>query len=365
MTDPFLDPAAAPPLTPWKPFVLRRDAIDTEVERLLTAGKPGVRQSLVVHPEAPATIPSFAPGIRITLSVLRPGEVTPDRRANSTAVGFCLSGSGTAVIGDQTVDFDQYDVWNVPGWRPVRVESRGTDPVVWLTYTNAPVLEALRVHVAQEPPDDDSIVRPDLARPASDGSAATGSKVSPFGTLQLPGTDAQLMPYERLIAPPSVPSQALHWPWQLVQGHLDKLEALGADYVGRRLYLMYNPATGRTNGTTPSFFATITRRPPGIKDRPHRHVSAAVNYFFHGEGFSIVDGERYEWSAGDLMYTAPGWVLHGHASHPGDHVYELTVQDQPLHIANESLLWQEDPSKPPRVLGAESGFDTNRQAVAR
>lgn len=365
MTDTFIDPSSAPPLAPWAPFVLRRPAIEAEIERLLGLATPGRRESLVVHPEASAAIPTFAPGIRITLSVLRPGEVTPERRANSTAAGFCLSGSGTARIGDQRIDFDRYDVWNVPGWRPVRVESRGAEPVVWLTYTNAPILEALRVHVSQEPPDDEAIVRADLARVESTGPGEpTGSRQSPFGTFQLPGSEAQLMPYERLISPPSVPSVALHWPWQFVQGHLDELEALGADYVGRRLYLMYNPATGRTNGTTPSFFATITRRPPGIKDRPHRHVSAAINYFFHGSGFSIVDGQHYEWSAGDLMYTAPGWVFHGHASNEGDHVYELTIQDQPLHIASESLLWQEDPSKPPRVLGAEGGFDTNREAVA-
>ena len=52
--------------------------------------------------------------------------------------------------------------------------------------------------------------------------------------------------------------------------------ALGSEYVGRRLYLLYNPVTGRTNGTTPSFFATITMRPPGIVDRPHRRIPGFV-----------------------------------------------------------------------------------------
>ena len=60
------------------------------------------------------------------------------------------------------------------------------------------------------------------------------------------------------------------------------------------------------------------------------------------------------------MLTAPGWVIHHHASGPDERVYELTVQDQPLNIAMESLLWQEDLKRPPRVLGAEPGFATNR-----
>jgi len=145
-----------------------------------------------------------------------------------------------------------------------------------------------------------------------------------------------------------------------VKQRLDELAALGRDYVGRRLYLLYNPATGRTNGTTPSFFATITMRPPGIVDRPHRHVSAAINYFFHGRGHSHIAGRRYEWQAGDLMFTAPGWAIHHHASEDDDYVYELTVQDQPFHLALESLLWQEDLRRPARLLGSEPGFATNR-----
>jgi gentisate 1,2-dioxygenase len=41
-------------------------------------------------------------------------------------------------------------------------------------------------------------------------------------------------------------------------------------------------------------------------------------------------------------------------------VYELTIQDSPLHIAMGSLLWQEDLAHPPEVLGLSGGFETNR-----
>jgi len=45
-------------------------------------------------------------------------------------------------------------------------------------------------------------------------------------------------------------------------------------------------------------------------------------------------------------------------------VYELTVQDQPLNIYMESILWQEDMTRPAALLGSELGFDTNRDKVA-
>jgi gentisate 1,2-dioxygenase len=186
---------------------------------------------------------------------------------------------------------------------------------------------------------------------------------SPYGMIRIGAEGGMLMPYEILINPQAVESKPLHFPWKEVKRELDKLEALGKDYVGRRLYMMYNPVTGRTNGVTPNFFATITIRPPKIVDRPHRHVSAAINYYFYGQGYSMVAGNRYEWKAGDLMLSAPGWAVHNHASYD-DYVYELTVQDQPLNIYMESLLWQEDLKKPAALLGSQPGFETNRNKAA-
>jgi len=190
---------------------------------------------------------------------------------------------------------------------------------------------------------------------------ADPAQTSPFGTFPLNEDGAHLMPYEKLIAPDVVETPPLHWPWKRVKAELDKLASLGRSYVGRRLYLLYHPATGRTNGTAHPFFAAITIRPPDIADRAHRHTAAAINYFFAGRGDSIVEGRRYAWKAGDLMLTAPGWAIHRHASHD-EPVYELTIQDSPLNIAMGSLLWQEDLSRPPEVLGTTGGFATNRTA---
>ena len=67
-----------------------------------------------------------------------------------------------------------------------------------------------------------------------------------------------------------------------------------------------------------------------------------------------------EWKAGDLQFSAPGWMIHGHASGPQG-FEALTIQDHPFHIANESLIWQENLKGPVLNLGAEEGFETNIQ----
>ena len=346
------------PLDLWPPVVIPKEQIDAEIERLadLPAPNNGRREALIVHPRARKPGLGLAPGIRVTLSVLKPGEETKAFRHNATEVNFCIQGGGTTVVNGKRFDFEQYDVWNHPSYSTYRHFNHGDQLQVRLTYSNAALLEMLNVHLVDEDPPMNGAEKDR----GEDKGREDPNRKSPYGTFQLTDDGAWLMPYETLINPDSVESKALHWQWKLVQQHLDKLVALGKDYVGRRLYMLYNPMTGRTNGITPSFFATMTIRPPKIVDRPHRHVSAAINYYFQGSGRSTVEGEVYEWKAGALMLSAPGWAVHNHASHD-ESVYELTVQDQPLNIAMESLLWQEDLKLPIALLGADVGFGTNRE----
>jgi gentisate 1,2-dioxygenase len=331
--------------------------MDEQIERLADMPRPanGRRQVMFVHPNAPTPGRGLTPGVQVTLDVLKPGEETVPIRHNSTQVNFCLRGGGTAVVGSRHIGFAQYDVWNHPSYATYRHINDGKELQARLTYSNAALLEMMRVHMVEEDP---------VADQAASPVGESGNELGSLPTFDIGEDGAALMPYETLINPPSVPSPALHWPWRTVKDNLDKLEALGESYVGRRLYLLFNRKTEGYNGTTPSFFATITIRPPGIVDKPHRHVSSSINYYFRGSGYSRVEGKRYPWKAGDLMVSAPGWAVHHHASDAGDPVYELTVQDQPLNIYMESLLWQEDLAEPGKILGVGEGFSTNRLAAA-
>ena len=353
---PFVDATGKSTAVPelWEPYLVTGEEITAEVVRLSALPKPanGRRRALIVHPSSRAPGLGLAPGIQVSLDVLLPGEQTAPVRHNSTQVNFCIQGSGYTLINGERISFKRYDVWNHNSFATYTHHNDTDEVQVRLTYSNAALLEKMQVHIVEENP-------PISTAPEHKSEMDDPKRKSPFGTFQLTEQGAWLMPYEILINPPSVESKNLHWPWELVRQNLNKLTALGKDYVGRRLYLLFNPMTGRTNGTTPNFFATITIRPPKIIDRPHRHVSAAINYYFQGSGYSVVEKKRYEWKAGDLMLSAPGWAVHNHASYD-EPVYELTVQDQPLNIIMESLLWQESLSQPAVILGQQSGFLTNR-----
>lgn len=354
-----------PEIDLWEPVVITKEEIDQEVGRLAGLGRPanGRRHSVVAHPDwqTLGVGPGLQPGVRVTLEVLKPGEQSAPIRHNSTQVNFCIGGSGHSIVDGKRIPFALHDVWNFPSMATYWHVNDSDDLQVRLSYSNAPLLEKMNVHIVDEapPPPIEAVGE---AADAEAEAPPDARDVNPYGTFQLTEDGAWLMPYETLINPDSVDSPALHWPWQDVKRELDKLQDLGKEYRGRRLYLLFNPMTGRFNGTTPSFFATMTVRPPKIVDRPHRHVSAAINYYFSGSGRSTVEGKVYEWKAGDLMLSAPGWAVHNHASYD-EAVYELTVQDQPLNIVMESLLWQEDLKHPWSVLGANVGFETNKEQV--
>ncbi len=340
----------------WPAIVVPKRDLDAEIAELASGPMPeNGRRSSIVHPDAESPGLGLAPGIQVVIEVLLPGERTRPIRHNSSTVNFCIAGCGVAVIAGDKIDFDCFDVWITPSFATYWHANESDEMHVRLTYSNAALLEKLHIHYVEEGHADEGS---DVAD--TDEAADIGDITEPgAGISRLEATGAWLMTYEKLIDPDVVEQPVLHWPWRALKAELDKLAALGSDYRGRRLYLCYNPATGRTNGTTNSFFATMTVRPPRIVDAPHRHSAAAINYYFAGSGYSRVNGERLDWKSGDLMFSAPGWAVHHHASND-ETVYELTVQDTPFNLAIDSLMWQEDLTRPPRLLGSHRGFHTNR-----
>jgi gentisate 1,2-dioxygenase len=344
-----------PEYRPLAPIIIRGAEIEAEIERL--AGEPmrDRRRTVVVHPGLVGS-QGLMPPCTVSVNVLLPGERTTPHRHNSSVVNFALRGGGTSVIGGKEIRFSERDVWSTPPWA-IHQHANDTDAIqVRLSYSNSGLLDLLQVHVL------DNEVGLDPHEPLGDPSRVEdlnrGDVITADG--------AALLTYEQLISPDPPYQQALHWPWPEVEGRLyDLKQTRGKEYQGRRLFLLYDPSTGRTQGTTATFFATLAILPGGTVDVPHRHSSAAINYYFTGSGWSIVGGQRYEWKGGDLMLSAPGWMPHGHAADEGsEDVLALTIQDSPLQIALGSLLWQEN-IKVARTeaLGVTQGFRSDEKAA--
>ena len=355
----FIDQSSRPPTSGmWQSIVVKREQIAEVVERLMALPKPaegGRRRSLIVHPEAVEPGLGFAPATTVAIEVLLPGEATRPERENTSQIVFCVAGSGRATVGSRVIEYAQRDVWNVPSMATYAHENTGSVPLIRFVFSNQALLERLGIYYLDRNPPE--------AGPSRSNSAPAGN--TPFSTIPVNEDGAALLPYEMLIRPKVRLSPALHWPWKRVRVELDALGRLGKEYDGRRLFQLYNPATEGLNGSNRSFSSYMALLPAGQIDIPHRHSTAAINYYFEGSGHSIVNGKEDFWGPGDLHLSAPGWAVHHHMSF--GRTYVFNVQDQALVQSMEALLWQEDipHDGPIRLLGQEAGFETNRSKLER
>lgn len=180
---------ALPTPTPWQPFKVTGEQIDAEIERVAQGPLPdgGRRVVSIVHPQATAPGLGFAPGVRVTLEVLNPGESTTPVRRNSGQVFIGIRGRGLATVGGRHIDLGRWDVANVPSMQPHTYRNTGDELWVRLTYSNEPMLEKLGAAYSERVVDG-IVAGPGASSGASSASAtynretAPDYEVSPFGS---------------------------------------------------------------------------------------------------------------------------------------------------------------------------------------
>lgn len=332
----------------FRALIVPRERIERAVEELRDLPAGTRRAMEVIHPESVEPGLGFAPGLSFSINVLDPGETITLDRDNANRVEFCIGGRGQVEAVGRHHDVGKWDTWNIPSMARRTYRCDGNETFVWFSYSNAPLLRKLGNYVTDT--GDIQLQRPGAG--ANERDSKYNRTTAPDIAVLEDG--ARFRGYEFLTDIEVVQNRSLLWPWNIVSEHLN----LSVDDGKRTIMLMYNPATERRNGTTHSFFATITSIPPNhslaVPKRGHRHSSFACNYHFRGSGSSVVNGERIEWSAGDLFLSAPAWSEHAH-SYTSEGATVLTIQDHPLQIGMESLTWQEKMDGPILTLGSEQG----------
>ncbi|GAA0439560.1 hypothetical protein GCM10008983_15580 [Lentibacillus halophilus] len=98
---------------------------------------------------------------------------------------------------------------------------------------------------------------------------------------------------------------------------------------GRSAVSLINEDTGDAQGVSPNVNALVQVLKPGEHNEPHRHSNMAIFIVFQGEGYSIVEGEKYEWEKGDVFF-APAWLAHEHCNtSDNEDAILYTIQDVP------------------------------------
>jgi len=85
--------------------------------------------------------------------------------------------------------------------------------------------------------------------------------------------------------------------------------------------------TDETNGFQAKAVAmsTIFEESPHSKSHSHTHTEAML-FVLEGRGYSMIDGKRYDWSAGDAIHVPPKMTHHGHFNDSDERARTLRIE---------------------------------------
>lgn len=243
------------------------------------------------------------------VQILLPGEVARAHRHTPTAIRFIIEGTGayTAVDGER-VYMSPGDLILTPSWAWHDHGNETQERVVWMDGLDIPLIASVEAMFFQfynerQVP---------ASRPANFSKQLYGHPhISPTW-----------------IKEKSKASPLLLYSWQETWQALNAMrDQEGSPFDGIALEYRH-PQTGGPVMPTMACLAQLLR--PGEHTRAHRHTGSAVYYVVQGQGATIIDGQRFNWTKGDII-ALPPWALHEHLnlSTSADAVL-FSIQDLPV-----------------------------------
>lgn len=294
----------------FRPFVWKRDDLLTGLTKLaeLVPMEAAERRRFGLENPGPggsATKTMYA-GVQVVL----PGEVARAHRHTPAAIRFIISGAPGAetVVDGEPFPMLAGDLITTPHWSWHDHRNESSEPAIWIDGLDARVA-GLSTSIFEE----FETPRQPIDRPVG-YSNRTVSHTRP----------AWLQPEQQ---PP-----AFRYPWEETYATLQALKAReteGDPYDG--ILLSYrHPLTG--GPTLPTIGCGIQLLTARQRTQSHRHMSSTVYYAFRGDGASVVDGQRMEWSQGD-MFVVPSWAWHSHENRSDQDAILFSMGDEPVWSA--------------------------------
>jgi len=213
-------------------------------------------------------------------------ESTTIHRHSWDAIMFIESGSGWTEIDGVRIEWQPWDTVHLPSWAWHRHGNLNADtPAVYHTWSVQPMLEQFGVALLEEGGDTPVAELPPRPR-----------QVTP-----LDGEDPHARRTQRLARQwEGTESARLITRFEDVRGMVTKRGA-------RSLFMVDKSIGYHTAGLS----AVMHELAPGKYQSRHRHGGEAWLYVISGTGYSVMDDERHDWEAGDLI-VVDHWAWHQH-----------------------------------------------------
>ncbi|HLF77261.1 MAG TPA: cupin domain-containing protein [Dehalococcoidia bacterium] len=243
------------------------------------------------------------------IQMLLPGETARAHRHTPTAIRFIIEGQGayTSVDGER-VYMNPGDLVLTPSWTWHDHGNTTDKRVVWMDGLDLPLVQSLEAMFFQLY----DVPMVPLTKPNNDSQFLHGnSNLSPTW-----------------IKEKEASSPLLIYSWEQTEAALEALrDNAGSPYDGVALEYRH-PQTGGSILPTMSCWIQMLR--PGEHTLPHRQTGSAVYHVVKGDGETVINGQRFVWTKGDI-FVVPPWAAHEHAnaSNSNDAVL-FSIQDTPV-----------------------------------
>jgi gentisate 1,2-dioxygenase len=289
-------------IEPWEPvsesvpMLWQYEALRPKVLRALELVTPEQAGRRVVYLANPGrTDVTAAVGwLYSGLQVMGPGECASSHRHSASALRFILEGSGafTNVDGHKmTLGHNDFVLTPNGTWHEHGV-AEGGSVCIWQDGLDIPLMNALEANFYEVHPE----LQQAVTYPVDDSTASwAGAGLRPAG-----------LDWQKRYSP------LLKYEWAPTYEALLRFAAAsdGSAYDGILMDYV-NPDTGGPVMMTMGASMQLLR--PGEHTKAHRQVGSFLYTVAKGSGFSVINGQRFDWKERDI-FAVPAWAFHEHAN---------------------------------------------------
>ncbi len=273
--------------------------LDTNAERrVLTMMNPGLQ------PLSGATHT-----ITASLQLILPGEIAPAHRHTMAAFRFIIEGDGGyTVVEGEKIPMHPGDLILTPNWTWHDHGNEGTSPMIWFDGLDVPFVRSLKACFYQDFP----------GRRPQPVKASWPESYDRFGGAGvLPAKDR----------PTSLYSPLNLYKWEHAYAALKRLQAVSSDEIDGTLLEYVHPLTG--GHVLPTMACYLQALRPGTHTKARRTTASSVLFVWQGAGYSVMDGQRFDWADRDII-AVPPWCWCEHVVAPDREAIFFRVSDVPV-----------------------------------
>lgn len=239
------------------------------------------------------------------VQLLLPGEEAPSHRHTQSALRFISEGKGAyTIVQGERVYMEEGDFLITPKNLWHGHGHVGDEPMIWMDALDIPTIYSIGGTFFE--PYEDGLQQPNVPDNFSE-LRYSGGMVRPVGDQRF--DVAPLANYKWSRTTDAIKG--------LMNFDPDEYEGYAVEYI--------NPSTGKT--ANPTMGTRMQHLPKGFSTKAQRHTHSTIYHVHRGEGYTVINGIRFDWKQGDY-FVVPNWAWSEH--HAMLDSYLFSVNDIPI-----------------------------------